>query len=145
MIKWTQSLPYTSHLTALLQWDNKYGIIQVEDSKLLFMCVLGISHKALKVFAPPGPCSASTEHSWPITPFPTWHGISSSSFQPSNPLVKTKPQGASVAKQQQHPHNLLFVGSDWSQGTQLCMNSIRRFSLLCQANCKYSHKTRNEN
>lgn len=42
-IKWTQRLPYTSYLTALLQWDNKYGIMQVGDSKQVLMCVVYFS------------------------------------------------------------------------------------------------------
>lgn len=44
-IKW--SLPYTFYLPALLQWDNKYGIMQVGASKHVLInvcCVFLITH-----------------------------------------------------------------------------------------------------
>lgn len=70
-IKWTQSLPYTSYLPALPQWDNKYGIMQVGASKHVLINVLCISRNTLKPSAPTGPRSASTDHSLWIIPFPT--------------------------------------------------------------------------
>lgn len=42
-IKWTQSLPYTSYLSAFLQWDNTYGIREVEVSKLAWTCAVYFS------------------------------------------------------------------------------------------------------